>query len=123
MQTLATILKNTNKSPMPTINRIPKKSYAKTNKVADIHKNVYNTSLWRSIRQAYLMEHPLCEECLKQGKTTPATQVHHKQEIATGETIEQMQTIGFDYSNLEALCSTCHQQHHANKHKKNSPVK
>lgn len=123
MQTLATILKNTNKSPMPTINRLPRKSYAKTNKVADIHKNVYNTSLWRLIRQAYLMEHPLCEECLKQGKTTPATQVHHKQEIATGETIEQMQTIGFDYSNLEALCSTCHQLHHAKKHKKNSPVK
>lgn len=103
---------------MPTINRLPKKHYPKKDKAKKIYDNVYNTALWRSIRSAYLMEHPLCETCLNEGKTTPATDVHHIYEISNGDTVEQMQEIGFDYSNLMALCEYHHNlTHHPKKTK------
>ena len=103
---------------MPTINKPKKKTSVKREKAKAIYDNVYNTSLWRKIRSAYLQEHPLCEMCLKEGKTTVATEVHHITEISNGDTIEQMQSIGFDYNNLMAICEDCHTQLHAEKHRK-----
>lgn len=103
---------------MPTINRPKKKSSVKREKALAIYKNVYNTSLWRSLRSSYLMEHPLCEMCLQEGKTTPATEVHHIREISNGNDVQEMQEIGFDYSNLMALCDACHTKLHAERHQK-----
>lgn len=103
---------------MPTINRPKKKTSVKREKALTIYRNVYNTSLWRSLRSAYLMEHPLCEMCLQDGKTTVATDVHHITEISNGNTVEEMQQIGFDYTNLMALCEDCHTRLHAEKHRK-----
>lgn len=34
-------------------------------------------SKWRKARIAYLKEHPLCVECLKEGRVEPATVVDH----------------------------------------------
>lgn len=34
-------------------------------------------SRWRKARRAYLLHHPLCVECEKEGKLTPATVVDH----------------------------------------------
>ena len=62
------------------------------------------------------MEHPLCEEWLKQGIVKPASDVHHKYEISNGTTPLEMKDIGFDYNNLQALCEECH----INKHHKKS---
>lgn len=103
---------------MPTINKPKKKTSVKREKAKAIYDNVYNTSLWRSLRQSYLMEHPLCEVCLQEGKTTPATDVHHKTEISQGETIQEMQELGFNYSNLMSMCEYHHTQLHAEKHRK-----
>ena len=103
---------------MPTINKPKKKTSVKREKALTIYRNVYNTSLWRSLRSAYLMEYPLCEMCLEEGKTTVATDVHHKTEISQADTVEQMQELGFDYSNLMALCEYHHTQLHAEKHRK-----
>ena len=103
---------------MPTINRPKKKTSVKREKALTIYRNVYNTSLWRSLRSAYLMEHPICEMCLKEGKTTVATDVHHITEISNADTVEEMQQIGFDYSNLMALCEHHHTEIHAEKHRK-----
>jgi 5-methylcytosine-specific restriction protein A len=32
---------------------------------------------WKRIRDRYISEHPLCEECQKYGRLTPAEEVHH----------------------------------------------
>lgn len=32
---------------------------------------------WRRLRERFLSEHPLCAECLKQGRAVPATDVDH----------------------------------------------
>jgi 5-methylcytosine-specific restriction protein A len=56
--------------------------------------------LWRKIRNRFLKEHPLCEICKREGKLTPAKQVHHVVPLANGGTNEE--------SNLMSLCASCH---------------
>jgi 5-methylcytosine-specific restriction protein A len=60
---------------------------------------------WSKIRAAYLAAHPLCELCQLCGRLTPAVLVHHKNPLAAGGT--------HDTENLQALCVTCHNAHHA----------
>ena len=57
---------------------------------------------WKRIRDRYIKLHPLCEECEKQGKLTPAEEVHHILPLSKGG--------GNEKSNLMALCKSCHSQ-------------
>ncbi len=61
--------------------------------------NRYGRS-WKRIRDRYIKAHPLCEECQKQGKLTPAEEVHHILPLSKGG--------GNEKSNLMALCKSCH---------------
>lgn len=58
--------------------------------------------VWRKIRAAYLTAHPLCERCRKQGRITPAEEVHHIEPLSRGGTN--------DPGNLMALCTSCHSE-------------
>lgn len=55
---------------------------------------------WRRIRDRYIAEHPLCEECQKYGRLTPAEEVHHIIPLSKGGTNAD--------SNLMSLCKKCH---------------
>ena len=55
---------------------------------------------WKRIRDRYIKAHPLCEECQRQGKLTPAEEVHHILPLASGGTNDE--------GNLIALCKSCH---------------
>lgn len=57
---------------------------------------------WRAARKRYLAEHPLCAQCLKQGKLIPATVVDH---IVPHK---GDQRLFWDESNWQALCKICH---------------
>lgn len=57
-------------------------------------------SRWRKIRALYVKTHPLCEECLRHGRTTPVQEVHHIVPLSDGGT--------HDFSNLMSLCKSCH---------------
>lgn len=59
---------------------------------------------WKRIRDRYVQEHPLCEECLKENIYKPAEEVHHKLPLADGGTHER--------SNLISLCRSCHMKAH-----------
>jgi 5-methylcytosine-specific restriction protein A len=48
----------------------------------------------------FLRNHPLCEACMEQGRTTPATDVHHIIARRSGGPDEE--------GNLQALCHACH---------------
>lgn len=48
----------------------------------------------------FLRSHPLCADCERQGRVTPATDVHHLVARRAGG--------GDEESNLEALCHSCH---------------
>ena len=52
------------------------------------------------LRAAYISQHPLCEQCLKEGRVTRAEEVHHIVPLSHGGKHE--------FSNLMALCKLCH---------------
>lgn len=62
-------------------------------------------SRWSKIRAAYIAAHPLCEQCLADGRATAAREVHHKVPLSEGGTNAT--------ENLQALCKSCHSKIHA----------
>jgi 5-methylcytosine-specific restriction protein A len=63
-------------------------------------KRGYNND-WVKFRKFYLREHPLCVQCEKEGRITPASEIHHIKTLRDG---------GDKYgeSNLMPLCHSCH---------------
>lgn len=101
---------------MPTINKGKKvNNYQRHDKALDIYNKVYNTTQWRKLRESYLMQHPLCEMCLKENKVRLAVEVHHITPISTAKDDLEMKDIGFNPSNLMALCEECHHKIHNKK--------
>ena len=76
------------------------KRYEKYDRDPSVRKRYGRT--WKRIRDRYILAHPLCEECLKENKTTPATEVHHIKPLSQGG--------NNDYTNLMALCTSCHSE-------------
>lgn len=72
----------------------------------DYAKSFYHSQQWRSTQRAYMIsKNYICERC---GKV--ASIVHHKTYITPGNIHDPNITLNWD--NLEALCSTCHQNEH-----------
>ena len=59
---------------------------------------------WRAFRLAYLVEHPLCEDCKAIGRITSATEVHHLIRRCDDPDGRHW----FDPEQLVALCKPCH---------------
>lgn len=55
---------------------------------------------WQRSRLLHLARHPLCEQCLAEGRTVAATDVHH--------IIPKAQGGGESDANLHSLCHACH---------------
>lgn len=60
---------------------------------------------WLKLRACKLKQEPLCEECLRAGKTTVATEVHHRVPFRG-----RNDPLRLALHNLESLCKQCHQQ-------------
>jgi len=76
------------------------------------HIAVYNTTTWKALRIEKLKKDPLCEVCLKKGRVESARDVHHKKPISTGKTKADKQGLGFNFDNLQSLCTQCHKDAH-----------
>lgn len=85
----------------------------------ELRQKAYNTTEWRKLRESYLKQHPVCEECLNKGKVTPAEDIHHR--ITPFKNGECNKALFLDYNNLQALCKRCHAEHH-NKEQGHIPV-
>jgi 5-methylcytosine-specific restriction enzyme A len=99
---------------MPIINR-PKRKSINTNIVADRRKQrqkIYNNKKWTDLRTSKLMCDPLCEDCLKEGKSTLATQVHHNKSFMSTNDPMERNRLAYDYSNLVSLCTYHHKLRH-----------
>ncbi len=59
-------------------------------------------SSWRVARKRYLDRHPLCAQCLNEGKITPATVVDH---IVPHRGDKK---LFWDQANWQPLCKACH---------------
>lgn len=57
---------------------------------------------WKKIRDRHMAQYPLCEMCKKQGRLTPAEEVHHIIPLPRGGT--------HDDDNLMSLCKACHSE-------------
>lgn len=78
-------------------------------------QKIYNTSTWQKLRQNYLSQHPLCEECLKKGIIRSAKDIHHIISFMSTDDMCEREILAFDSSNLQALCRTCHCEKHNKK--------
>lgn len=93
----------------------------KSNKDPDINRvlrqKIYNTTRWRNLRAAYLSVNPLCSECLAEGKTTAAEEVHHVVSFMNAAPdLSKMRELAYDWNNLQGLCDYHHNlKHHNNK--------
>lgn len=61
-------------------------------------------SRWRAARKRFLRKHPLCVECMRQGKLTPATVVDHVIPHRGN------QDLFWDENNWQPLCKGCHDE-------------
>ena len=57
---------------------------------------------WRNVRLMKLQADPLCEDCLRDDRSTEATEVHHIIKIKDDPELR----LALD--NLMALCTRCH---------------
>lgn len=64
--------------------------------------DLYHTYYWTRLSKAWRQEHPLCAQCLKEGRVTPAEVVDH---------ITPYPICGdsgfYDRDNLQSLCQQC----------------
>ena len=77
-----------------------------------IYMRLIQSRRWRELRLWKLRRQPLCEECLRQGRVTPATEVHHITPVESGVTARQMTALMFAPGNLMSLCAACHHELH-----------
>lgn len=99
---------------MPTINKIQRKPKSTEHKETDmriLRAKAYNNTAWRKMRDTYMKTHPICEECLKKGKVTPAEDVHHIKSPFKGGEINY--ALLLSYGNLMSVCKDCHARIHA----------
>ena len=98
---------------MPTLNTQKKTNKSNVRQPTDMRRlrqKAYNNADWRALRNTYIKMHPLCEECLKKGKVTPAQDVHHiKSPFKNGEINYHLL---LDIHNLMSVCKECHSNIH-----------
>lgn len=61
-------------------------------------------SRWKALSLRYRANHPLCEHCELHGRTTPATEVHHKVPVKIAPRLR------LQADNLIAVCRECHEK-------------
>ncbi len=64
-------------------------------------ERLYNSAMWRRLRQAQLRQYPWCAECLRANIYTPATDVDHV-------TPHRGDAMLFFTGKLQSLCHVCH---------------
>jgi len=70
-------------------------------------KDFYKSTRWKTKRINILKrDNYLCRECIRYGKTTGATTVHHVIPL------EQKLELKLNNNNLISLCSKCHEKMH-----------
>lgn len=77
-----------------------RRQYDKARRDPDVNKTYGRT--WRKIRARYVAAHPLCEQCLKEGKLVPVEEVHHILPVNRGGS--------HSFDNLMSLCHSCHEK-------------
>lgn len=67
-----------------------------------VSRALYHSKRWRTEREAFLHEHPLCMECQHHDVIRPASVVDHIDPHRGDE------TVFWDRNRWQALCASCH---------------
>ena len=78
----------------------------------DNKQKFYNSNGWKKLRQQKLSEQPLCELCLQNGMTKPATQVHHAIKFFDQYDENMKWLLLLDKDNIVSVCDKCHNAIH-----------
>ena len=81
---------------------LARQQYDKYERDPNVHRT-YGRA-WKRIRDRYVHKHPLCEQCLKEGRYVAVEEVHHIVPLAEGGSNDE--------SNLMSLCRSCHEKIH-----------
>lgn len=100
------------KIKMAKINKPKRKTRKHLTENEKIRKEVYNTSKWRKLREAKLMQDPLCEMCLQNEIITAGVDIHHIVSFVQVSDPLRRKELAFDFNNLMTLCKVCHQKLH-----------
>lgn len=79
----------------------------------DKYGKYYQNRQWKHLRDWYILNHPICEDCMFEGRSVPADEVHHIIPYSRGATEQEKMSLLLDPDNLCSLCSF----HHALRHK------
>lgn len=73
----------------------------------------YGDRRYTRLRDWYMSEHVLCQDCLFEGRSVPATELHHIKPFSRGKTEEERMELLLDWEhNYVALCKSCHEKRH-----------
>lgn len=97
---------------MPTIYKPKGKKKRNKTKSRIERYEIYNTQRWKKLRALKFANNPLCELCQKEGRTTPAEDIHHIVSFMTATDPGTRYQLAYDYDNLMSLCKQCHQRQH-----------
>ncbi|MCY1399369.1 HNH endonuclease [compost metagenome] len=85
--------------PKPTLAEVSSSSWRSTKQTASQRGYGYR---WQKARERYLLDHPLCVYCMRNGMTTAASVVDH---IVAHE---GDLALFWDEANWQSLCGPCH---------------
>ncbi len=73
----------------------------------------YGNKKYKNLRDWYMSTHVLCQDCLFNGRSVPATQLHHIIPFSQGKTEDERMYLLMDWEhNFVALCDECHDKRH-----------
>ena len=96
---------------MPILKKVKPEPQLRINR--DNRRQIYNSQRWKKLRRVKLIQNPLCEICLKDGKIVPAVDIHHKDSF-TNYTGQLRYYKAYDFDNLLSVCKQCHAALHKN---------
>jgi len=82
--------------------KLQRKNYDRYERSPEVIKRY--GSAWHKARARYVLSHPLCEQCLKEGRLRAVDEVHHIVPVKKGGTDAE--------ENLMSLCRSCHNKIH-----------
>jgi len=100
---------------MPTLNKPKKKRQYQNIDKRKIRQDIYRTQTWQRLRLAYIIQHPLDEIDLINGKYTPAIDVHHIVSFVNISDQNTRKDVAFNPLNLLALSKENHAKIHNDK--------
>ena len=76
------------------------------------YQRLLNSMRWKELRVWKLQHNPLCEMCQAEGYVRAAVDIHHIKPVESAHSLQEMEQLCYDPSNLMALCIPCHEKVH-----------